>query len=109
LQTPGAAEASVRNLPPSAIGDPSNLDAMGLLSANKGRPMEGIVEQVRDGSTVRVYLLPEFQFVQVFVAGIQVYMIHDSIRNRLHLYESVVCMYFRYESHFESQFNMMNP
>jgi staphylococcal nuclease domain-containing protein 1 len=76
LQTPGAAEASVRNLPPSAIGDPSNLDAMGLLSANKGRPMEGIVEQVRDGSTVRVYLLPEFQFVQVFVAGIQVNMIN---------------------------------
>lgn len=34
--------------------------------------MEGIVEQVRDGSTVRIYLLPEFQFVQVFVAGIQV-------------------------------------
>ncbi|KAK7318358.1 hypothetical protein RJT34_03057 [Clitoria ternatea] len=68
---PGAAEASIRNLPPSAIGDPSNLDAMSLLAANKGRPMEGIVEQVRDGSTLRVYLLPEFQFVQVFVAGIQ--------------------------------------
>ncbi|KAK7358733.1 hypothetical protein VNO77_00671 [Canavalia gladiata] len=68
---PGAAEASIRNLPPSAIGDPSNLDAMGLLAANKGRPMEGIVEQLRDGSTLRVYLLPEFQFVQVFVAGIQ--------------------------------------
>ncbi|KAK6928617.1 Tudor domain [Dillenia turbinata] len=64
-------EASIRKLPPSAIGDPSNLDAMGLLAANKGRPMEGIVEQVRDGSTVRVYLLPELQFVQVFVAGIQ--------------------------------------
>ncbi|KAF5476474.1 hypothetical protein F2P56_003226 [Juglans regia] len=70
-KVPGAAEASIRNLPPSAIGDPSNLDAMGLLSTNKGRPMQGIVEQVRDGSTVRVYLLPEFQFVQVFVAGIQ--------------------------------------
>ncbi|XP_048333257.1 ribonuclease TUDOR 1 [Ziziphus jujuba] len=70
-KVPGAAEASIRNLPPSAIGDPSNLDAMSLLAANKGRPMEGIVEQVRDGSTVRVYLLPEFQFVQVFVAGIQ--------------------------------------
>ncbi|KAJ4847923.1 Translin-1 [Turnera subulata] len=68
---PGASEASIRNLPPSAIGDPSNLDAMGLLAANKGRPMQGIVEQVRDGSTVRVYLLPDFQFVQVFVAGIQ--------------------------------------
>lgn len=33
--------------------------------------MEGIVEQVRDGSTLRVYLLPGFQFVQVFMAGIQ--------------------------------------
>nr|CAN83456.1 hypothetical protein VITISV_034601 [Vitis vinifera] len=70
-KTPGASELSIRNLPPSAIGDPSNLDAMGLLNANKGRAMQGIVEQVRDGSTIRVYLLPEFQFVQVFVAGIQ--------------------------------------
>ncbi|RRT66319.1 hypothetical protein B296_00037893 [Ensete ventricosum] len=69
---PGATESAVRNLPPSAIGDPSNFDAMGLLAANKGRPMEGIVEQVRDGSTLRVYLLPEFHFVQVFVAGVQV-------------------------------------
>ncbi|KAE9604221.1 putative micrococcal nuclease [Lupinus albus] len=68
---PGAGEASIRNLPPSAIGDSSNFDAMGLLAANKGAPMEAIVEQVRDGSTIRVYLLPEFQFVQVFVAGIQ--------------------------------------
>ncbi|KAL6319567.1 hypothetical protein AAG906_014243 [Vitis piasezkii] len=50
--TPGASELSIRNLPPSAIGDPS------------------IVEQVRDGSTIQS-LLPEFQFVQVFVAGIQ--------------------------------------
>lgn len=47
---------------------------MALLDANKGRPMQGIVEQARDGSTLRVYLLPEFQFVQVFVAGIQVNM-----------------------------------
>ncbi|KAI4383006.1 hypothetical protein MLD38_008892 [Melastoma candidum] len=70
-KNPGAAEASIRNLPPSAIGNPSNLDAMGLLAANKGRPMQGIVEQVRDGSTLRVYLLPEFQFVQVFLAGVQ--------------------------------------
>ncbi|KAG6470595.1 hypothetical protein ZIOFF_071669 [Zingiber officinale] len=44
---PGASELAVRNLPPSAIGDPSNLDAMGLLAANKGKPMHGIVEQVR--------------------------------------------------------------
>lgn len=70
-KTPGASEASIRDLPPSAIGDPSNFDAMSLLSANKGKPMEALVEQVRDGSTVRVYLLPTFQFVQVFMAGIQ--------------------------------------
>ncbi|KAA8542037.1 hypothetical protein F0562_023189 [Nyssa sinensis] len=70
-RSPGASEASIRKLPPSAIGDPSNFDAMGLLASNKGRPMEAIVEQVRDGSTLRVNLLPEFQFVQVFVAGIQ--------------------------------------
>ncbi|XP_057475055.1 ribonuclease TUDOR 2-like [Actinidia eriantha] len=61
----------MRNLPRSAIGDPSNFDAMGLLASNKGRPMHAIVEQVCDGSTLRVYLLPEFQFVQVFLAGIQ--------------------------------------
>lgn len=54
---------------------------MGLLAANKGRPMQSIIEQVRDGSTVRVYLLPEFQFVQVFVAGIQVRSGHSISTN----------------------------
>lgn len=48
---------------------------MGLLAKSKGVPMEALVEQVRDGSTLRIYLLPEFQFVQVFVAGIQVHFI----------------------------------
>lgn len=72
LQTAGASEASVRNLPPSAISYSNSFDARGLVESNKGRPMEAIVEQVRDGSTVRVYLLPEFQFVQVLVAGIHV-------------------------------------
>lgn len=71
MQEPEASEA-VRVLPPSAIGDSSNFDATGFLAANKGKPMKAIVEQVRDGSTVRVYLLPGFQFVQVLVAGVQV-------------------------------------
>ncbi|XP_071709827.1 ribonuclease TUDOR 1-like [Rutidosis leptorrhynchoides] len=69
-RTPGSVEAAIRDLPPSAVGDPSNLDAMSLLAANKGKSMQAIVEQVRDGSSLRVYLLPEFQFVQVYVAGI---------------------------------------
>ncbi|XP_020254427.1 ribonuclease TUDOR 2-like [Asparagus officinalis] len=64
-------EKSVRDLPPSAIGSSSNFNATDFLEANKGKSMEAIVEQVRDGSTVRVYLIPGFQFVQVLVAGIQ--------------------------------------
>ncbi|KAI3463513.1 hypothetical protein Pfo_020176 [Paulownia fortunei] len=70
-RVPGASEASIRDLPPSAVSDPSNFDAMALLATKKGSPLEAIVDQVRDGSTVRVYLLPEFQYVQVYVAGIQ--------------------------------------
>ena len=42
----GVSELSIGNLPLSAIGDPSNLDAMDLLHANKGRAMQGIIEQV---------------------------------------------------------------
>lgn len=71
---PGASEAAIRDLPPSAVGDSNNFDAMALLAAKKGSPLEAIVDLVRDGSTIRVYLLPDFQHVQVFVAGIQVYI-----------------------------------
>lgn len=72
VQVPGASEASIRNLPPSAMGGSDNFDAAALISENKGRSMQAIVEQVRIGSAVRAYLLPEFQYVQVFVAGVQV-------------------------------------
>ncbi|XP_062223213.1 ribonuclease TUDOR 1-like [Phragmites australis] len=68
---PDAAEESIRDLPPSAIGEASGFDAKGFAVANKGKSLEAIVEQVRDGSTVRVYLLPSFQFVQIYVAGVQ--------------------------------------
>ncbi|VFQ66826.1 unnamed protein product [Cuscuta campestris] len=68
---PGASEASIRNLPPSAIGNSSNFDSTGFLAANKGKTLKAIVEQIRDGSTLRVYLLPDFQFVQVYAAGVQ--------------------------------------
>ncbi|WVZ75211.1 hypothetical protein U9M48_023292 [Paspalum notatum var. saurae] len=68
---PVAVEESIRDLPPSAIGEASGFDAKGFAAANKGKSLEAIVEQVRDGSTVRVYLLPSFQFVQIYVAGVQ--------------------------------------
>lgn len=72
-------EGSIRNLPPSAIGDSGTFDAVAFLEANKGKPMEAIVEQVRDGSTVRAYLLPEFQFVQVLVAGIKAPLMNKKV------------------------------
>ncbi|KAK1378925.1 hypothetical protein POM88_025669 [Heracleum sosnowskyi] len=53
------AAVSVRILPPSAVDDPENLDVRGFLDVNKGRTMEAIVEYVRDGSTLHVYLLPD--------------------------------------------------
>nr|KAJ0210024.1 hypothetical protein LSAT_V11C400184580 [Lactuca sativa] len=34
----GVVEAAIRNLPPSTVGDPSNLDAMGLLASKKANP-----------------------------------------------------------------------
>eukprot|EP00252_Welwitschia_mirabilis_P024927 TRINITY_DN7610_c0_g1_i1.p1 TRINITY_DN7610_c0_g1~~TRINITY_DN7610_c0_g1_i1.p1 ORF type:complete len:993 (+),score=268.32 TRINITY_DN7610_c0_g1_i1:311-3289(+) len=83
---PGASEKAIRDIPPSAIGDSSSFDAAALLVANKGKPLEAFVEQVRDGSTLRVYLLPEFQFVQVFVGGIQC----PSMGRRATVIESVV-------------------
>ncbi|KAK9678042.1 hypothetical protein RND81_11G184300 [Saponaria officinalis] len=70
-KVPGASEAAIRNLPPSAIGGNSGFDAFDFATRNKGRSIQAVVEQVRDGSALRVYLLPEFQFVQVFVAGVQ--------------------------------------
>ena len=46
--------------------------AQELLDSNKGAALSAIVEAVRDGSTLRVLLLPSFQYVQVYLAGVQV-------------------------------------
>ncbi|GBG64549.1 hypothetical protein CBR_g45244 [Chara braunii] len=70
-KVPGAAEKAIRHLPPSGIGEGSSFDAQGFLRDYKGKAVPAIVEQVRDGSAVRVLLMPEFQFVQVFITGIQ--------------------------------------
>nr|XP_043615820.1 ribonuclease TUDOR 1-like isoform X2 [Erigeron canadensis] len=71
-KSPRAIAAAVRNLAPSAVANPWNLKAKDL-GADKNK-LEAIVEHVRDGSCLYVYLqLPSgaFQFVKVFVAGIQ--------------------------------------
>ena len=61
-------EASTRILPAST--NPS--EVKGFFAQMKGKAWEAIVEQVRDGSTIRVYLLPSFHLVQVYIAGVQV-------------------------------------
>ncbi|KAK1382999.1 hypothetical protein POM88_020734 [Heracleum sosnowskyi] len=47
------------------------LAAKDLLNKYKGQSLEAFVEYVCDGSTTCVYLPPGYQFVQVFVAGVQ--------------------------------------
>ncbi|GJN03065.1 hypothetical protein PR202_ga20468 [Eleusine coracana subsp. coracana] len=59
---------STRCLPTSSFGE---VDAKDYVAKNKGQALEAIVEQVRDGSTLRVYFLPSFDFVQIYVAGVQ--------------------------------------
>ncbi|KAL6570165.1 Translin-1 [Orobanche minor] len=44
-RVPGASEAAIRDLPPSAVSDSSNFDALALLAAKKGSPLEAIVDQ----------------------------------------------------------------
>ncbi|GKC34577.1 ribonuclease TUDOR 2-like protein isoform X1 [Tanacetum coccineum] len=62
--------SAIRKLPSSAVGDPRR--TMGLLASNKDEPIKAIVEQVCDRSLVHAYFIPEFQYVQVCLTGIQV-------------------------------------
>ncbi|KAG2565965.1 hypothetical protein PVAP13_7NG154200 [Panicum virgatum] len=68
---PGAVEASVRILPSLTIAEANPSGTKGFVAEMKGKALQAIVEQVRDGSTIRVYLIPSFSFVQVYVAGVQ--------------------------------------
>jgi len=42
-----------------------------FVDQKKGKPIDAIVEMVRDGSTVRVFLLPTFEYVTVMLTGIK--------------------------------------
>lgn len=73
VQVFGVLEVFIRDLLVFVIGgDFVNFDVFGFVNENKGKLIVVIVEQVRDGSIVRVYFFFEFQYVQVFVVGIQV-------------------------------------
>jgi len=42
-----------------------------FVDQKKGRPVDAVIEMVRDGSTVRAFLLPNFEYVTVMLTGIK--------------------------------------
>jgi len=42
-----------------------------FVDTKKGKPVDAIIEMVRDGSTVRAFLLPSFDYVTVMLTGIK--------------------------------------
>jgi len=42
-----------------------------FVDQKKSKPMNAIIEMVRDGSTVRAFLLPNFEYVTVMLAGVK--------------------------------------
>ena len=43
-----------------------------LVDRMGGQPVDAIIENVRDGSTVRAFLLPDFYHVTVMMSGMRV-------------------------------------
>ena len=43
-----------------------------LVDKFKGKPIQAVVEHVRDGSTVRAFLLPDFYHITLMVSGVRV-------------------------------------
>lgn len=43
-----------------------------FVEQSNGKPIKAIIEHVRDGSTVRVFLLPDFHYITLMISGIRV-------------------------------------
>lgn len=46
-------------------------NASHFVELNKDKPVKAIIEHVRDGSTVRAFLLPGFQYITLMISGIR--------------------------------------
>lgn len=46
-----------------------------LVDKYKGKPIQAVIEFVRDGSTVRAFLIPDFYHITLMVSGIRVRII----------------------------------
>lgn len=44
-----------------------------------GKPVKAIIEHVRDGSTVRVFILPDFHYITLMISGIRVSVTNNLI------------------------------
>ena len=53
-----------------------------LVDRMGGQPVDAIIENVRDGSTVRAFLLPDFYHVTVMMSGMRVSFNSNQIKNR---------------------------
>ncbi|CAH1129973.1 unnamed protein product [Ceutorhynchus assimilis] len=42
-----------------------------FVDKNEGKPIKAVIEHVRDGSTVRAFLLPDFHYITLMIAGIR--------------------------------------
>ena len=49
----------------------AGLDPLEMLQTSRDKPLPGIVEQVMNGSVLRLTLLPDFHPINVMVAGVQ--------------------------------------
>jgi hypothetical protein len=46
-----------------------------------GKPIKAVIEHVRDGSSVRVFLLPDFYHIMLMISGIKVSIIAECCRH----------------------------
>ena len=56
-------------------------DARQLVEQYRGRRIKAVVENVRDGSTVRAFLLPDFYHVTIMLSGVRVSYFSLNLRN----------------------------
>lgn len=47
-------------------------DPISLLAKHNRKSIQAVVEEILDGGSVRVFLLPSFEYVTVMLSGIQV-------------------------------------
>lgn len=53
-----------------------------FVDQSNGKPVKAIIEHVRDGSTVRAFLLPDFSYITLMISGIRVSVNFSTISSK---------------------------